>query len=457
MLAKAFFAVEPELVGGVGAVYARLKRVAITPGAQTLEHDRHQFGRIAGITWVAAQFGRPCQGARVKARRQFQVVLQCCRAPLRAVAEIGVTPGPVTQQVGHRTVRQPLQLGRHGELHAAHHGFCRRGVEHEDPGAVVGLKRDLVGNGWAFHLQIGRVLPGAREAGAQHAPLTPIERGQYRPAKIQIGLARRRAVEADAQRDAVVQRERGDGADFHAGRQSAAPGHRVAGHAPQRRQTRKQHEQQRHDGRAQQGHGGGGPGGFAQGRFADRHMRVDQCRQQTQQGHQHRGRGQQRLRKEKIGQHREEAQEEDHERIALGTQLERFEREQHNDQRHPGIAPEQGAVGHQRGAGRQQQQQQQPPARGQGTRGPGQPATPQQHSGRQQTAPDRQLANLGCYHPGDHQQQEQGVAGVARQVFEALEHLQSFPERYKASASRQRRLWASPLPGRISCPSRRRP
>ena len=51
-----------------------------------------------------------------------------------------------------------------------------------------------------------------------------------------------------------------------------------------------------------------------------------------------------------------------------------------------------------------------------------QPAAPEQHPGRQQAAPDRQVADLRHHHPGDHGQQEQGVARVAGQGVEAVQH-----------------------------------
>ena len=50
-------------------------------------------------------------------------------------------------------------------------------------------------------------------------------------------------------------------------------------------------------------------------------------------------------REEEVGEHREEAQEEDHERVAPGPQLQRLERQQHHDQRHARVAAQQRAVG----------------------------------------------------------------------------------------------------------------
>mgnify|MGYP001278523532 CR=1 FL=1 len=45
----------------------------------------------------------------------------------------------------------------------------------------------------------------------------------------------------------------------------------------------------------------------------------------------------------------------------------------------------------------------------------------QQHPGGQATAPERQVAQLGHDHPGNHGQQEQGVARVAGQGMEAVQ------------------------------------
>ena len=64
----------------------------------------------------------------------------------------------------------------------------------------------------------------------------------------------------------------------------------------------------------------------------------------TQQRDQHRGRGQQRLREKEIRQHREEAEEEDHQRIAPRAQFQGLQREKHHDQGHTGVTADHRAM-----------------------------------------------------------------------------------------------------------------
>jgi hypothetical protein len=178
-----------------------------------------------------------------------------------------------------------------------------------------------------------------------------------------------------------------------------------------------------------------------QRRLAHRHVGIDECRQQPQQRHQHGGRGQQRLREEEVREHREEAQEEDHERIAARAQLQRLQRQQHDDQGHAGVAPEQRAVGEQRGALAS------PPA--------GPPATSARAAGAtSQASRPRQKQHAGgqaVHHSG-----RLATCGITTQAITASRNSVSRPSRgralsfwrgfqHSARASRQRRLCASPL------------
>ena len=83
------------------------------------------------------------------------------------------------------------------------------------------------------------------------------------------------------------------------------------------RDARKQHEQHQHDRRAQQGHPARSLGSQHQGWPADRHVAVDQRRQQPQQPHQHEHGRNQALREKEVRQQREEAQKKHYKSIAL--------------------------------------------------------------------------------------------------------------------------------------------
>jgi hypothetical protein len=119
-------------------------------------------------------------------------------------------------------------------------------------------------------------------------------------------------------------------------------------------------------GAPEQRHPAGGARGLRQRRAAHRHVRVDQRGQQAQQRQQHGERGGQRLREEEVGEHREEAQEEDDEGVAPRPQLQRLERQQHTIERHARVAAEQRAVRGVGGGQRHRQQRDAPPRPGSG-------------------------------------------------------------------------------------------
>jgi hypothetical protein len=122
---------------------------------------------------------------------------------------------------------------------------------------LVRLERDFVAQRRAADLQRRGAGHAPPQAPLRHVverpPGAPVEARQHRPAEIQRALRRRLApgqVEAHAQRDAVVERERGDAPHLHVARKAAAP-QCVVGQTPQRRDARKQQKQRRHHGRAQ--------------------------------------------------------------------------------------------------------------------------------------------------------------------------------------------------------------
>ncbi len=128
---------------------------------------------------------------------------------------------------------------------------------------------------------------------------------------------------------------------------------------------------------------------------AHQHVRVDQRRQQTQQADQHGRGGEQRLREEEVGEHREEAQEEDHEGIAAGAQFQGLEASSTTISVTPASRPSKvrwvDSVAPSVTASRPSSHH----LPGQRPRRERQPAAPDQHARRQQAAPHRQIADLG--------------------------------------------------------------
>lgn len=98
VLAKALFAVKPELVGGVRAIQAGLQRVAVTAAAQSPQGVIDEgLGAASGEPGVGLHLPRQGQGARVQLGRQLHIGLHLRRAPLRAVGEAQVALGAVAQ------------------------------------------------------------------------------------------------------------------------------------------------------------------------------------------------------------------------------------------------------------------------------------------------------------------------------------------------------------------------
>ena len=280
------------------------------------------------------------------------------------------------------------------------------------------LQRGFVGDGLPLHLEPGHV-GGLRAQvdGVTRTPLAPVELAEHRTAKVQLVLRGRRTPggeEAHAQRHAVVEGELGDVANAHVVRQAGAAVLHVGRKAPQRRHAREQHEQRGHDGRTQQRHAPGHAQRLRQRRPPHRHMGVHQRGQQPQQRQQHGGGHGQGLREEEVGQQREEAQKEHHHGITPAVQLQRLEAQQHHDQRYPGVAAQDGAVREQRGAQDQREQQADHPAPWQRAPAPGQLPAPGQQRQANGRGPGGQVARQRQHDPGDHTQQEQRVARVAR-------------------------------------------
>ncbi len=256
---------------------------------------------------------------------------------------------------------------------------------------------------------------------AEGEPFAPIEGREHRPPEIQRALRWRlaaRRLEAHAQGDAVVERERGHVADLHAARQSAAARRVLAGHAPERRHAREQQEQREHDRRAQQRHAPRQPQRHGQRRPAHGHVGVDQGGQQAQQCDQHRGGRRERLREEEVAEHREEAQEEQHHGVAPRVHFHGLEREQHHDERDARVAADDGAVRHHRERDRCGQQHAQLPAPRLRTAAQREHAPPDQHGGGERRGPRGQVGRQRQHHPAHRGEQEQRVARLARQVRE---------------------------------------
>ena len=175
VFAKAFFAVEPEFVGGVVAKYPWIEGVAVTATAQTLKYSGEQRFRRLCITRVTLHLRGQFQCARIESRWQLQIFLQARRAVERAMAKSGVADRPVAQQIGYRTVRHPLQLRRHAEVETGDHRFGEGRVQHKNPGAVVWLQRHLVWIGRSFNLQVGWLLPTQRQVWSQCCPFAAVE------------------------------------------------------------------------------------------------------------------------------------------------------------------------------------------------------------------------------------------------------------------------------------------
>ena len=242
VLAEALLAVEPELVdrmpAGVVAVGAGLQGVGIGAAADLVHHRLDQrLGVRIRIAGVASQRGGPGEGAWVVAGRQVDVLLQADDRVQRPVLEVQVRLRLQAQPLGDGALALPLQVVATVEAHAldAWQRLRRldRHLQQRQDVVALWLERHLVAQHRAGHPQVGPRAQLRREARLDAAPLAAVEVRQHRPAQVQRGRRRRRPVEAQPQRDAVVQRQLRHRAHLHAVGQA---GHRggVLRHAPQR-------------------------------------------------------------------------------------------------------------------------------------------------------------------------------------------------------------------------------
>ncbi|TSE31552.1 hypothetical protein Ttaiw_01506 [Tepidimonas taiwanensis] len=430
VFAKPRAPIEPEFVRGVAPVHTGLQRVAVAAVAQVAQHRLHQRpGR--GVAHLAPQRLRPGQRARVVAGGQLAVHLQrqprgVGAQPLRRLGDAFVA-----QHVGDGARQPPLPVGcrlrRDARGGPRDESWGRgRPFQRRQPRAQRRLQRDLVAprRGGRRGVQ-GRILAhqrgrhvGRGVGPVQRPPAAPIEDAQHRAAEVQ-RLARWHAIrEGDAQRHPLVERQARDVAHLHLAGQAAAPDGGVGGDAPQRRQARKQREQQRHYRRARQCLRAGGARGLPHGRAAQRQVRQHQRRQQPPHGQQRAQRRRERLRRQQRRQQREEGEEKHHVRVAARAQLQGFERQQHDDQRDPGVRPQQRAVRHDRQRHRQHGERHTPRPARQRPGLPRQPAAPHEHRGRQRARPARQPRDLQRDDAADDREQKQRVARLARQALD---------------------------------------
>ena len=377
VLAKAFFAVKPESVGRVLAREARCQGIAVVAVAQGVEHGLYLFcGGAVGQFGVVEKALRQLARAWIQPWRQGQIGAQIRGRNGCIGMVVEPAAGLVAQHIGNGAVAGPF----HG-CHLQSAPACGQGgllygnIQRQQPLHVMRLQQHLVAHGVGCGASFGgglgagwrvlRLPVGGHSGKAAARPLLPVQPAQHRAAVVH-GRARGRfARKPHAKGDAVVLRQLGDIAHGHVVAQ-AGFGLVVAGQAPQRRKARKQHEQRQHDGRAQQGHAQGGAQGLAQGRVAGGHVRIDQRSEQSQHACQNAHGSEQRLRKQKMAQQRKKAEKEDDESVALGFELQRFERQQQQNQRAACFAPENGAELRSRYANGQHQQADAHPAGGQG-------------------------------------------------------------------------------------------
>ena len=252
------------------------------------------------------------------------------------------------QHIGDGAPGQPLQAGCHARATDGGTGRCLRlgldGVQQRQPAALAGLNQHLVANGLAAHAQLRRGHGFCHGVGL---PVAAIKLAEYRATEVQ-GVARRlllaRCIEANAQRHAVVHGQRCNLAHAHVLRQARATRHIVRRHTPQRRHARKEQKQRDHDRRTPERQPARRAQRLHQRRFARRHVRVNQCGEQSHQA-QHHGEGNgQRLGIEEVAEQYKKAQKEHHHGVAPRAQLQGFEGQQHDDQRHACIAAHNGFV-----------------------------------------------------------------------------------------------------------------
>ena len=325
---------------------------------------------------------------------------------------------PVAQHIGNGAMAGPFHGGHLQRAPARGQGGGRDGnIQREQPLHLVRLQQHFVAHGisrrsgWcAFCL----LLVGGCSGKAAADPFLPVQPTQHRAAVIH-GRARRRfAFKTHAKGNAVILRQFGNIAHSHVVAQ-AGFGFFVTGQAPQRRKTRKQHEQRQHDGRPQGGHAQGNEQCLAQRRVASRRVGIDQSREQSQHARQNADGCHQRLRKQKMAQQGKKAEKENDKRIALRFELQRFERQQQQDQSATGLAPENGAELRGRQGNDQHHKNHAHPAAGQRLLPDGEPCAPCQYAQTQAGYRPRHMRGLHQHHPADDGEQKKRVAAFARQ------------------------------------------
>ena len=444
MFAEAQLAVEPELVDGVAAVFARLQCVGVAAAADVPHQQLRQCRRVgSGVGRQRTLCRRPLQQPRVVGGRQLHQVAQPGHRRARAVAMLQPGRGLDAHALAERAVELPLPVGPQRRQPS---GDARRGglvvgghLQQRQQGQLAGLQGHLVAQRLALQLEVEARPLRRREGGCQACPLAAVEVGQHRPAPVHLRRRRQGAREAHAKGDAVVLGQRGDAAHAQAARQPGAAGG-VLRQPPQRPDAREQHEQHHHQRQAQRRGARRDQPGAQQRRPAHRQVRQHQRRQQPPHRHQQPQAGAQRLRIQEVREDEEEAQEQHHQRVAPRAQLQRLQRHQHDQHRDARFLAQQRALAPQRQCGGHHQQAGDHPAAGQGTGGPGQPRAPAQQRQGHDTAPDGQVQQVRRDRPADDEQVEQRVARVARQVRKALAQV----HRHSASRSSAARRCASP-------------
>ena len=360
VFAKALLAVEPEHVGCVLAREAWRQGIGVAARAQALQHGSDLlFGAAVCQSRFVKQLPGQFAGARVQARRQREIRAQIGGRQVCVTAVAELAAGAVAQHVYHGALAHPFERAHLQGAPACGQGRSLYGnVQREQPLQMMGLQQHFVAHlpGRPCGRGSGLLVVSTGHHGKVAAdPFLPFESAQHRAAKVQVLPGRQGAVKTHAKGDAVVLRQLGDVAHGHVVAQ-AGFGAVVGGQPPQRGKARKQHEQRQHDGRAQGRHAQRNQKSLVQRRVACGHVGVDQGREQGQHAHHNARSGEQRLREEEMAQQREKAQKKDHEGIAPRLDLERFEREQQQNQRAACFAPHDGAK--LRGGKRQRQQQQ---------------------------------------------------------------------------------------------------
>ncbi len=329
-----------------------------------------------------------------------------------------------------------------------------RHVEGEEPVLAVGLDRD----GIAHRARGAGVVEASGDGEVRDPPGLPVELPEHGASPVERVVRGDVALELHAEGGRLRLDELGDVARRHRVRQPRQARARVLGQGPEGPlHAREQDEEDEHEGhRLQQQQARGHEALAHRGRAAHAPVVADEGRHEEPHAGEHVEAQRNGLREEEVRHDEDEPEVDGEHHLARGLHLEELHRGHEDEERRAGVAAHDPAVDHPgRRDGAHRQDEDEPP-RGRARRPPRDPPSPCEHEDEEDADPFGEPQRVGRDDEGHRGQEPHDVPHVERGIGHGEAHGPGSSP-WSASASRQRARCASPRPGAIDTPGRRRP